>query len=112
MNISGGLVQPPPHCRTQVVLGKKARVSLQLHHREKATHFKKDIDAAWQKLNNTTKLLEATHGKSVRCVENDLHIGHSRLHVQQSKINPWYAFCWKIHQNEASDADRENGKIS
>lgn len=107
--VPGPRVQPPPRPRAQVILSKTARRNLQIAQRDKYERFRRDLDTAWQKLKDMTKSLSATHGKSIRRVENELHIGHSRLRGRKSKLNTWNAFCWK-KRHEVMTSGSENGK--
>lgn len=77
--VPGPHVQPPPRPHAQVILSKTAHQNLQIALCDKYEHFRRDLDTAWQKLEDMTKSLSAMHGKSIRRVKNELHIGHSRL---------------------------------
>jgi len=88
--------QPPTHPHTKVILSAEARAVLKLNQREKANKFRTDLNNASQKLDQTTKTIAAKHHKSIRRIENDLYIGHTKLRSWQYKINAWNMFCWKM----------------
>ena len=89
-------VQPksrPP--RVKVVLSAEARATLKLDRREKSQRFKKDLDHAWKSLDDATKTITSKHHKSVRHVQNELFLGHTKFRSRRNKINPWNAYFWK-----------------
>ncbi|KAI6002901.1 hypothetical protein EDD15DRAFT_2157242 [Pisolithus albus] len=88
-------VQPKARPRVKVILSANARAALKLNQYDKAEKFKKDLDDAWQSLDKVTKTLASKHHKSVRHVQNDLHLGHMKFRSKHSKISAWNAFCWK-----------------
>ncbi|KAI6036211.1 hypothetical protein BKA83DRAFT_4042354 [Pisolithus microcarpus] len=88
-------VQPKARPRIKVILSANARAALKLNQHDKAERFKKDLDDAWQSLDKVTKTLASKHHKSIRRVENDLHLGHMKFRSRHSKISAWNAFCWK-----------------
>ncbi|KAG1725909.1 hypothetical protein EDB19DRAFT_1833612 [Suillus lakei] len=72
---------------------------------EAHSHFKQALDDAWQAVDDTAVKLAADHEKSIRRVQNDLHMGHSLLRSKHSKVSAWNTFIWKKRQ----DGDKENG---
>ncbi|KAI5994435.1 hypothetical protein EDD15DRAFT_2165994 [Pisolithus albus] len=103
---TGRRVQPKARPRIKVVLSANARAALKLNQHDKAERFKRDLDDAWQSLDKVTKTLASKHHKSIRRVENDLHLGHMKFRSRHSKISAWNAFCWKKGQTmHRSNAD-------
>jgi len=100
--------QPPTRPRTKVILSAEARAVLKLNQRKKANKFRTDLNNASQKLDQMTKTIAAKHHKSIRRVENDLYIGHTKLRSRRHKINAWNAFCWKMRGTKRVVND-ENG---
>ncbi|KAI6029378.1 hypothetical protein BKA83DRAFT_4489339 [Pisolithus microcarpus] len=88
-------IQPKARPWIKVILSANARAALKLNQHDKAERFKKDLDDAWQSLDKVTKTLASKHHKSIRRVENDLHLGHMKFRSRHSKISAWNAFCWK-----------------
>ena len=83
----------PP--RVKVVLSAEACAALKLDHREKSQRFKKDLDHVWKSLDDVTKTIASKHHKSVRHVQNELFLGHTKFCSRRNKINPWNAYFWK-----------------
>ena len=104
-------VQPksrPP--RVKVVLSVEARAALKLDRREKSQRFKKDLDHAWKSLDDVTKTIASKHHKSVRHVQNELFLGHTKFRSRRNKINPWNAYFWKQRRiGRAANESDENG---
>ncbi|KAG0705574.1 hypothetical protein DFH29DRAFT_799878 [Suillus ampliporus] len=96
-----------PHIRPKVILSKEARALLTSTQRAKSHQFKTALDEAWCQIDEATKTIAAAHHKSIRCVQNELYIGHGILRSKQSKLNAWNTFCWK--KNQASE-NRNQGR--
>ncbi|KAG2337005.1 hypothetical protein BDR05DRAFT_952935 [Suillus weaverae] len=65
----------------------------------KSHQFKVTLDDAWTQINDAMKTIASAHHKSICCVQNDLYIGHGKLHSRCSKVNVWNMFCWKKSQD-------------
>jgi hypothetical protein len=91
----------------KVQLSKEARAALTLRRREASLTYRKAVEDAWQVIDDTSIKIAADHKKSVRRVQNELHMGHSLLQSKHSKISAWNSFLWKKSQ----DGDRENCKF-
>ncbi|KAG2741539.1 hypothetical protein P692DRAFT_20750831 [Suillus brevipes Sb2] len=102
-------VQKQPRIRPKVVLSKEARSILNANRRVKSHQFKVALDDAWTQIDNATKTIASAHHKSVRCVQNDLYIGHGILRSRHSKVNAWNAFCWKKNQDSEN---RDQGRYT
>ena len=96
--------QPPKRPRTKVILSSEARKILNLDQQGKKERFHRDLDDAFEKLDEMTKTIVSKHGKSIHRVKTSLYLGHAKFRTQRKNINPWNTFCWKKHQWA-----RENG---
>ena len=106
-------VQPKARSHVKVILSVEARTALRLNQHKKSEQFKKDLDDAWRSLEKVTKMLASKHHKSVRCVENDLYLGHAKFRSRRNKINAWNAFCWKQRHNDwMANGSDENSTFS
>ncbi|KAI6023266.1 hypothetical protein BKA83DRAFT_4125896 [Pisolithus microcarpus] len=70
-------VQPKARPHIKVILSANAHAALKLNQYDKMEKFKKDLDDAWQLLDKVMKTLASKHHKSVRHVQNDLHLAAS-----------------------------------
>ena len=106
----GQRVQPKPRpSRVKVVLSAEARAALKLDRHEKSLRFKKDLDHAWKSLEDVTKTIASKHHKSVKRVQNELHLGHTKFRSRHNKINPWNAYFWKQRSiDRAANESDEN----
>lgn len=73
--------------------------------RKKSQLFKTALDDAWTHIDESIKTIASSNGKSVRRVQQDLHMGQGILRTKRAKSSMWNAFCWKKNQT----ADKENG---
>ncbi|KAG1781290.1 hypothetical protein EV702DRAFT_962745 [Suillus placidus] len=96
-----GLAKPT---RTSVQLTKEACAAITLQCREASQSFRKALEGTWQVLDNAAIKIASKHKKSVRRVQNELHMGHSLLHSKHSKVSAWNSFLWKKGQ----DGNKEN----
>ncbi|KAG1722922.1 uncharacterized protein EDB91DRAFT_1240165 [Suillus paluster] len=92
----------------KIRLSKEARAEITQRRREARSRFKQALDDAWQAVDDTAVKIAADHKKSIRRVQNDLHMGQSLLQSKHSKVSAWNAFIWKKRQ----DGDKENGASS
>ena len=93
-------IQPKARPRAKVVLSAEARAILRSNQREKTHWFRKDLAEACQSLDKMTKRLASKHHKSVRRVQNGLHLGHVKFRSRRNKINPWNVYCWKKRRHD------------
>ncbi|KAG1735370.1 hypothetical protein EDD22DRAFT_787722, partial [Suillus occidentalis] len=96
-----GLAKPT---RARVQLTKEARTAITLQRREASQSFRKALEGTWQVLDDAAIKIASEHKKSVRRVQNELHMGHSLLHSKHSKVSAWNSFLWKKGQ----DGNKEN----
>jgi hypothetical protein len=99
-----GLAKPT---RARVQLTKEARAAITLQRREASQSFRKALEGTWQVLDDAAIKIASEHKKSVRRVQNELHMGHSLLHSKHSKVSAWNSFLWKKGQ----DGNKENCKF-
>ena len=98
-NKSACRTQPPKRPRTKVILSSEAWRMLKLDQQEKTEQFHKDLNEAWERLDEVTKTLATKHGKSIHRVQNELYLGHAKFCSRRKKVNTWNAFCWKKHRS-------------
>ncbi|KAG0706449.1 hypothetical protein DFH29DRAFT_798317 [Suillus ampliporus] len=98
-------IQPAPRCHAKVQLSKEARALLTASRRKKSQQFKTALDDAWTNIDESIKTIASSNGKSIRRVQQDLHMGQGLLRTKCAKSSIWNAFCWKKNQT----ADKENG---
>jgi hypothetical protein len=79
----------------KVKLTKEARAAIKIRQREASRRYKQDLDEAWAKIDEATENLAATHHKSVRRVQSELHTGPNMARKRRLKTSAWNAFCWK-----------------
>jgi hypothetical protein len=101
-----------PSMRTQGVtktykriqLSKEARMAINARKQEASRHYKKDLDEAWAEIDKVTENLAITHHKSVRRIQQELHMGGIR--AKSSKTNAWNAFSWKKNRDLKEENER------
>ena len=84
-------------------LSKEAHAAVNARRRQAAQNYQNDLGEAWKKIDEVVETLAATHHKSVRRVQSDIHMGSMITKRVHKKSNAWNAFCWKKSQN------KENG---
>jgi hypothetical protein len=84
-------------------LSKEARAAVNARRRQASQNYRNDLEEAWKKIDEVTENLAATHHKSIRRVQSELHMGSIMAKREHKKTNAWNAFCWKKSQ------DKENG---
>ncbi|KAI9574343.1 hypothetical protein HD554DRAFT_2229605 [Boletus coccyginus] len=56
-----------------------------------------------------TTTIATKHGRSIRRVQRELHLGHAKFKNKRTKLNAWNAFCWKKHctdhANKSNDGE-------
>ncbi|KAI5987668.1 hypothetical protein EDD15DRAFT_2372037 [Pisolithus albus] len=94
---TGRHTQPLTHsvCRPKVFMTPETRAVLSGERRNRARKFQDALDAAWHKFDEVSQTLALKHRKSLRRVQNELHLGHGRFRSKRNKINAWNAFSWK-----------------
>ncbi|KAG1727171.1 uncharacterized protein EDB91DRAFT_1061285 [Suillus paluster] len=98
-------IQPAPRCRAKVQLSKEARALLTASRRKKSQLFKTVLDDVWTNIDESIKTIASSNCKSIRRVQQDLHMGQGLLWTKHAKLSMWNVFCWKKNQT----ADEENG---
>jgi hypothetical protein len=81
--------------RKRVELTKEARLAINARRLEASQSYKKDLGEAWAEIDKVTENLAATHHKSVRRVQGELHMRSSLVRAKHSKTSAWNAFSWK-----------------
>jgi len=100
----------PCPCHIKVILSAQACAALKLNHYEKSWWSKEDLDDLWKSLNDVTKTIASKHHKSVRCIQNELYLDHTKFRSRCNKINSWNVYCWKQwHIDCAANESDENG---
>jgi len=84
-------------------LSQEARAAVNARRRQAAQNYRNDLGEAWKKIDEVTENLAATHHKSIRRVQSELHMGGIMAKREHKKTNAWNAFCWK------KSHDKENG---
>lgn len=102
-------VQPPLRPRNKITLDAEDLATRRADWRAKSALFKEDLNVAWHQFSDKTKDIAAKHSKSVRRVEDDLHLSISRLAQKKTKTNAWNAFCWLKRADEKASEDAVNG---
>ena len=97
-------VQGTTRIRPKVHLSKEARQLLTAKRRESSARYRKSPATAWSTIHEVAIQIAADHGKSVRKVQSELHMGHSLFLSKRVKANAWNAFIWKKSQ----DIEKEN----
>ncbi|KIJ58419.1 hypothetical protein HYDPIDRAFT_75130, partial [Hydnomerulius pinastri MD-312] len=96
--------------RAKITLSKEARSELQVQRREKNDRFKKDLNTAWQQIDDATKTIALSNHKSVDRVQRELYLGLNSFRGRRSKPSAWNAFCWKKKREQAAHDGGNLGK--
>lgn len=80
-------MQGPARTCPKVQLSKEAQAALTLRRREASHNFKKALEDAWQAVDDAAIRIATDHKKSVRRVQNELHMGRSLLQAKHSKVS-------------------------
>jgi dGTP triphosphohydrolase len=87
-------------------LSKEARAALNARRRLAAKRYKDALGETWNTIDKLTEEIAASHHKSVRHVQTELHTGLHRSHTERTKTSAWNAFTWKKSQ------EKENSELS
>ncbi|KAH7904676.1 hypothetical protein BJ138DRAFT_1236291, partial [Hygrophoropsis aurantiaca] len=96
--------------RERQKLSKEARAEVSVRRQEAAEKFKTDLDDAWGEINKVTENIAASNGKSIRHVQQQLHMGRALAHKRRTKMSDWNAFCWKRRKENINTRKYGTGK--
>lgn len=92
--------------RKRVELTKEARLAINARRLEASQNYKKDLGEAWAEIDKATENLAATHHKSVRRVQGELHMRSNLVRAKHSKTSAWNAFSWKKNMMLKEEAEK------
>ncbi|KAG6875862.1 hypothetical protein C0992_001988 [Termitomyces sp. T32_za158] len=85
--------------------------------RNASKEYNAALEEAWGTIDETAVNIAATHHKSIRHVQSELHMGRQLAYVKRKKTSVWNAFCWKKSlqnkenlNDDASNTNNASGK--
>ena len=87
-------------------ISKDARAAAITRQREATQRYKANLDDTWVQMDKTIKNIATQHQRSIKQVQQQLHLGRSLGHGKHKKNSYWNTFLWKKGQEHKADESK------